>query len=106
MAAVSKRPVLAVIRADSDEFRFYSHGVFEGICGTELNHAVLIVGYGIDAETRMPYWLVQNSWGQQWGEEGYIRLLRQEEGVGTGTCGIAIRPSYPRVFPVEPEPLI
>ena len=48
-----------------------------------MNHAVTLVGYGHDEETDLDYWLVKNSWGETWGEEGYFRMSR-----GKGTCGI------------------
>ena len=45
-------------------------------CGTSINHAVILVGYGTDLATQKDYWLVRNSWGASWGEAGYIRLAR------------------------------
>ena len=45
-------------------------------CGTSINHAVVLIGYGTDLATGKDYWLVRNSWGTSWGEAGYIRLLR------------------------------
>jgi KDEL-tailed cysteine endopeptidase len=68
-------------------------GVFTGDCGTELNHGVAIVGYGT-TQDGTKYWTVRNSWGSEWGEQGYIRMQRdisQKEGL----CGIAMEASYP-----------
>lgn len=70
-----------------------SQGVFTGSCGTELDHGVAIVGYGVTRDGTK-YWIVKNSWGEDWGEKGYIRMQR---GVSDsqGLCGIAMEPSYP-----------
>ena len=58
----------------------YEEGVFpsaEG--GTDIDHAVLLVGYGTDEVTGMDYWTIRNSWGPEWGEDGYIRLERNAQ---------------------------
>lgn len=68
-------------------------GVFTGKCGTELDHGVVVVGYG--TENGEDYWLVRNSWGTNWGEDGYFKLQRNVGNTRTGKCGIAIEPSYP-----------
>ena len=60
---------------------------------TNINHALLVVGYGRDANTSLDYWLLKNSWGAHWGESGYMRLARNKNNM----CGIASMPSYPIV---------
>jgi C1A family cysteine protease len=86
--AVNIGPISVAIEPDQQGFQFYKSGVFQGPCGTSLDHGVLVVGYGDDAG--MPYWLVKNSWGPRWGEAGYIRIGRNRN-----LCGIANEPSYP-----------
>jgi len=93
LQAVNIGPVSIAIEADQECFQFYSGGVLsDPSCGTNLDHGVLVVGYGTDATSNQPYWIVKNSWGASWGESGYIRLIR-----GTNECGIATEPSYPVV---------
>jgi len=91
-AAVAQQPVSVAIEADKMGFQFYKKGVFSGICGTNLDHGVLAVGYGTDSGK--DYWKVKNSWGATWGMEGYI-LLKRSGGSTKGQCGIAMQPSYP-----------
>jgi len=71
----------------------YKSGVFTGACGTNLDHGVLAVGYGTDAN--QDYWIVKNSWGASWGEAGYIRFAKGAAQAG-GQCGIANAASYPQ----------
>ena len=69
------------IAVDASAWSFYRDGVFDGCPvdqNIQINHAVQLVGYGTDA-TDGDYWLVRNSWGGSWGEEGYIRLARRSE---------------------------
>ena len=91
--AVAHQPIAVAIDAGGFEFQFYSSGVFTGQCGTELDHGVAAVGYGT-SDDGMKYWLVKNSWGTGWGEEGYIRMQRDVT-AKEGLCGIAMQASYP-----------
>jgi C1A family cysteine protease len=94
--AVSNGPVSIAIEADTKAFQLYTSGVLTGdACGTNLDHGVLIVGYGADAGTE--YWLVKNSWGPSWGDGGYIKIGRSDSTNDPGVCGIAMQPSYPVV---------
>merc|ERR1719473_1562085 len=105
MEAVSKGPVSVAIEADKSVFQLYKTGVMSSkSCGTQLDHGVLVVGYGeLDGKK---YWKVKNSWGASWGMEGYI-LLGRGEG-SSGECGILSQPSYPVVSgspgPSPPSP--
>lgn len=93
-SAVAKQPVAVAIEADETAFQFYSGGVLDAKCGTNLDHGVLLVGYGTDAVTGKKYWLIKNSWGQTWGDHGYIKLARRIDQEG-GECGILLSGSYP-----------
>ncbi|KAF8695194.1 hypothetical protein HU200_037652 [Digitaria exilis] len=75
-------------------FRLYKSGVYTSDhCGTtpmDVNHAVLAVGYGV--ENGVPYWLIKNSWGADWGDKGYFKME-----MGKNMCGVATCASYPVV---------
>ena len=93
--AVSKQPVAVAIRADQPQFTFYQSGVLDFDCGAQLNHGVVTSGYGTDEETGKDYWIIQNSWGEQWGEDGYVRLYRNSKRMPhAGSCGIAMQASF------------
>ncbi|KAH9308344.1 hypothetical protein KI387_036255, partial [Taxus chinensis] len=87
--AVGNQPVSVAIEASGSDFQLYWKGVFDGECGRELDHGVAVVGYGED------YWIVKNSWGSEWGEDGYIRMKRGSSTGEEGLCGIAMQPSFP-----------
>jgi KDEL-tailed cysteine endopeptidase len=94
--AVSRNPVSIGIQADSSTFRYYTGGIItDKNCGTKLNHGVLVVGYG--EEKGQKYWLVKNSWGTDWGEDGYVRIARNDSSNDVGVCGIALQASYPSI---------
>ncbi len=61
-------------------------GVFDLPCGTQLDHGILIVGYGEEVDIfgyKIQFWIIKNSWGSSWGEKGYIRMIK-----GSGECGL------------------
>ena len=92
-AALAQQPVSVAIEADKLVFQTYKSGVLSGSkCGTQLDHAVLAVGFG--NEDGQDYWLVKNSWNTTWGDQGYIKLAITE---GAGTCGCQQQPLYPTV---------
>jgi C1A family cysteine protease len=92
MAAVAKQPVVIAIEADTRYFQSYSGGILDSTaCGTSLDHAVEIIGYG--SENGVDYWTVRNSWGD-WGEQGYFRLKKTSSTNDIGICGLAAEPSF------------
>jgi cathepsin L len=90
VTAVAYVGPLAITVAAGDWFG-YSSGVYDGCTydDIDLDHGVQLVGYGTDSED---YWLVRNSWGEDWGESGYIRLLKHSDG-SSKWCGIDHEPS-------------
>jgi C1A family cysteine protease len=91
--AVAMQPVSVALSADTRYFQSYTGGILDSTaCYTELNHGVLITGYGTDNGKK--YWNVKNSWSSTWGEQGYVRILRSDSTNDAGICGIAMDPSF------------
>ncbi|KRX02157.1 hypothetical protein PPERSA_06352 [Pseudocohnilembus persalinus] len=87
---VSKYPVVALVEASNKIFQFYKSGVISSdFCGYELDHAVVITGFDFKKSSYSvgsPYWIVKNSWGPDWGENGFARILVSYS--SPGVCGI------------------
>jgi C1A family cysteine protease len=92
-ASVQAGPTSIAIEADKRVFQTYTSGILNSTsCGTQLDHGVLAVGYG--TENGQAYYLVKNSWGPSWGDNGYLKIA--DNGDGPGICGIqmaAVRPT-------------
>jgi len=90
-AALVNGPVSVLIEADQDTFQMYSSGVLRKGCGAELDHAVLAVGY--QKVGLYEAFIVKNSWGTSWGQDGYIFIgTDQKQNNGQGVCGILAQP--------------
>lgn len=83
------------------KFQHYKEGIFyDEECSKQthaVDHSVLVVGYGKDNSTGQDYWIVKNSWGTDWGDNGYIKMSRNRE----NNCNIATDASYPLLKPKD-----
>merc|ERR1719155_314966 len=87
-SALQTGPVSVAVQADQSAFQYYSGGVLSSGCGTSLDHGVLAAGL----DTTNGYYLVKNSWGSSWGDNGYLKIS-----TSGNVCGITSQPSYPTV---------
>ncbi len=102
MTALSKTVVTIAVEGDESTFQLYKSGVFTGKCGTNLDHAVALVGYG--SQSGLDYYILRNSWGQSWGQSGYMLIGKGNDPAtgkpynnGAGQCGLLMEGSYPVV---------
>jgi C1A family cysteine protease len=99
LSAVAMQPISVAIQADQFVFQFYKSGVLtDDSCGSrgDIDHGVLAVGYGTDLDTNAPYFLVKNSWGETWGDNGFVKLGRGSKNE-FGMCAILKMASFPVV---------
>lgn len=97
LSAVAMQPISVAIDASQMVFQFYKDGVIaDDSCGSggNLDHGVLAVGYGTDLDTQHPYFLVKNSWGEEWGDQGYVKIGRGGNNE-FGVCAILKMASFP-----------
>uniref|UniRef100_A0AAY4EU77 Cathepsin L n=1 Tax=Denticeps clupeoides TaxID=299321 RepID=A0AAY4EU77_9TELE len=94
-AVAAVGPVAVAIDASRDSFQFYQSGPNTSICNTDLDHGVVVVGYGFEGSDMhgKKYWIVKNSWSAKWGDDGYIYMAKGRK----NHCGIATSASYPLV---------
>jgi len=90
-AAIAQGPTSVTVEADQSVFQRYTGGILNSsACGTQLDHAITGIGYG--TTNGQNYFIVRNSWGPTWGEQGYINIASQEGGhwyqPALGICGI------------------
>eukprot|EP01084_Bolivina_argentea_P204931 350057_1 len=86
--ALAQGPVAVSVDAGGTGWQHYKSGVYSSTCGVLLDHGVTGVGYGT-ASPGGDYWLIKNSWGKTWGEQGYILICRNCNKNGNmGECGI------------------
>jgi len=96
--ATYNQPVVSIgIDASSFWFQLYSSGVYDdSSCKNDINdldHGVAVVGYGTDSSSGKDYWIVRNSWGEGWGMQGYIWMVRNKD----NQCGVATQACFATV---------
>jgi C1A family cysteine protease len=90
-AGVYQQPVAIIVEANQNVFQLYTSGIITTGCGVALDHAITAVGY------TPTYFIVKNSWGTTWGQQGYLWISTSTDyNDGLGACGIFSQPQYPK----------
>ncbi|KAL9346523.1 hypothetical protein Peur_061376 [Populus x canadensis] len=104
LCATVQQPISVGMDGSALDFQLYTGGIYDGDCSgdpNDIDHAILIVGYG--SENDEDYWIVKNSWGTEWGMEGYF-YIRRNTSKPYGVCAINADASYPTKVPSPPSP--
>ncbi|XP_002533962.2 low-temperature-induced cysteine proteinase [Ricinus communis] len=104
LCATVQQPISVGIDGSAIDFQLYTSGIYNGSCSdnpNDIDHAVLIVGFG--SEDGEDYWIVKNSWGTEWGINGYFYLLR-DTNLPYGVCAVNAMASYPTKESSAPSP--
>lgn len=108
MTALTVGPVSIAIEADTRSYQMYKNGIYNDFEGCNSNyktkgatsqpnidHAVVLIGYS--SENGQDYYILRNSWGISWGENGIMRIARGSQYAPWGMCGVLYDPMYPVV---------
>jgi len=87
-------PVNVGIASSSADFQNYAGGIWDEACGP-ADHAVILAGFGTDPLTKKDFWIVRNSWGTDWGNNGYIKVARNL--TNNGSCHLT-EEAYQPIF--------
>jgi len=86
-------PIATAVDASTSSFQLYTGGVYSGNdCDPkQISHGMLLMGYGFDSDSNMKFFTLKNTWGADWGEKGYMRIIRD----GSNKCGVVEDCNYP-----------
>lgn len=92
-----------MVSINSAPLKHYKKGIINptpALCNPkQIDHGVVLIGFGVEVTStgeRLPYWIVKNHWGTNWGEDGFFRIAR-----GKNACGIALYPNSVRLANIE-----